>query len=326
MPEFTKDTTANEVAAYCSSAIEGKVVLVTGISPKGLGAEFCLSIAKHAPSLIILAGRNAAKSQETSTAIHDVAPSVQTRFLELDLTSQAQIREAAKVVMKYADVSHIDILLNNAGVMAGLYQKTVDGIEMQFASNHIGHFLFTNLIMEKLVSPDAEGMCRVVNVSSDGHRLSPVRFKDWNFDDGKAYQQWRAYGQSKTANMLFSIALSIKLRHKGLVSVSLHPGVISTNLGGGLLVEAWDELAATDHAQGNRKFADGFSWKTAQQGAATHVFASFHPSIPDNNGAYLEDCQVFSPAKVRCWGRDPVEAEKLWKLSEMLVGQSFEYC
>ena len=116
-------------------------------------------------------------------------------------------------------------------MMGGAYRTTTEGIELQFGSNHIGHFLFTNLIMPKLLAAPAP---RVVNASSTGYYLGPVRFEDWNFEDGKKYKQWEAYGQSKAANILFTKSLVAKLGEKGLKAYSLHPGVAGTNLAGGL--------------------------------------------------------------------------------------------
>ncbi|GAB0147068.1 hypothetical protein EsHS_00007449 [Epichloe bromicola] len=159
--------------------------------------------------------------------------------------------------------------------MATGYKLSPDGFESQFATNHLGHFLFTNLIMDKLLAAEAP---RIVNVSSDGHRLG---------HNGKTYNKWTAYGQSKTANMLFSMSLAEKLGSKGLLSHSLHPGVISTHLG--------DHVAEFDSL--------------------------------NNNGAYLENSHVADPnvETVKPWGTSPAEAERLWKLSEKLVGQEFKY-
>lgn len=119
-------------------------------------------------------------------------------------------------------MDHIDVLVNSAGVMAGPYKTTQEGIENQFGSNHIGHFLFTNLLLPKILASPSP---RIVNVSSDGHRFGGVRFNGWSFQNGKAYDQWEAYGQIKTANILFSRALADKLGAKGSRSYSLHPGV-----------------------------------------------------------------------------------------------------
>jgi NAD(P)-dependent dehydrogenase (short-subunit alcohol dehydrogenase family) len=185
MAPYTRATTADEIAADCSDIIKGKTILITGVSPGGLGAEFARVISKHFPGLIILANRDLSKASQTAKTISEIAPSVPTRILELDLASQTQIREAAKEVVEKYPETHIDVLVNNAGVMAGPYKLTANGIENQFGTNHIGHFLFTNLIMKKLVPLNQDANfppARIVNVSSNGYRLGWIRFGDWGFD------------------------------------------------------------------------------------------------------------------------------------------------
>jgi NAD(P)-dependent dehydrogenase (short-subunit alcohol dehydrogenase family) len=223
LPYNRQNALASTIAADNASNIAGKIVLTTGVTQGGLGATFVEEIAKHKPALLILAGRSPSKVQATVDKLKSNAASanVEVRILKLDLASQKQVREAAKEVLAYPE-SHIDVLVNSAGVMAGPYRTTADGIEHQFGSNHIGHFLFTNLIMPKILAAEAP---RVINISSDGHRFSGVRFEDPNFQDGKVYDQWEAYGQSKTANILFSYALAKMLGSKGLRAYSLHPGV-----------------------------------------------------------------------------------------------------
>lgn len=245
-PSFNATTAAEEVAAALASSIAGKTVLITGVTPGGLGAYFAKVVAAHQPKLLILAGRTVAKIAETAAGIQAAHPDVATRSLELDLSSQAQVRKAAAEVLSWSEP--IDVLVNNAAVMATPYGKTADGLELQFGTNHIGHFLFTNLIMPKLLE-STKGP-RVINISSAGHRFSDIRWDDIGFQvscliclsrsiaeykhayqDGKAYHKWRAYGQSKTANILFSVELAQRLGSKGLKSFSVHPGGIATNLG-----------------------------------------------------------------------------------------------
>ncbi|KAJ5664433.1 short-chain dehydrogenase [Penicillium longicatenatum] len=324
MSTFGFETTGDDVTAICSNAIRGKVVLITGPSCGSLGAAFAETISPHGPSLIILASRDTSKLEPVVAAIKSIAPTVATRVLKLDLASQEKIREAASEVNNYDDVPHIDVLINSSGIMAVPYSQTTDGIELQFGVNHLGHFLFTNLIINKLVSADGSRKSRVVNVSSNGHELSRVRFEDWNFEHGP-YNRWYAYGQSKSANMLFSISLAARFANKGLISVSLHPGVIRTNLSSHLEEAAWPELAEIGRNLALTKFRS-FNAKSQQQGVATYVFAAFHDSISMHvNGRYLEDSQVLDLEEYKCWGRDPTDAERLWKLSERLVGQEFRY-
>lgn len=178
MTLYSFATTAEDIANDCRDRIRGKVVLTTGVSPGGLGAGFVERLAVYEPKLLILAGHDISKSERTAEAIKTVAPHVKTRVLELDLSSQKQIRKAAQEVNAYGEP--IDVLVNNAGVHSGQYSTTVDGIEDHFGTNHIGHFLFTNLIMDQVLA--AGPSARVVNVASSGHRFSPVRFDDWGFD------------------------------------------------------------------------------------------------------------------------------------------------
>lgn len=181
--DFGANSTAEEVAQAFADQIRGKTVLTTGVSPGGLGAYFVQVIAKQQPRLLVLAARNASKANAIAQTIISSFPDVKTRVLVLDLGSQAQVRTAAEEVNGYEE--NIDVLVNNAGIMACPYGKTVDGLESQFATNHIGHFLFTNLLMGKILA--AGPGARIINVSSDGYKQSPVRFDDINFSVGRRY-------------------------------------------------------------------------------------------------------------------------------------------
>ena len=221
-----------------------------------------------------------------------------------------------------------------------------DGIEMQFATNHIGHFLFTNLILSKLTASanaSPKGTTRIVNVSSRGVRLSPVRFSDLNFtktadelpeserpdfavlkssfleiDHVDAYHGMVAYGQSKSANVLFSLSLTDSLYERyGIVSFGLHPGGILTELA------RYSDPAVIEAALDKYR-SMGMVFKSLGQGAATTLVAALDPKLvpasKDGQGIYLDDCQVSDTAK---WAMDPLAAKKLWSVSEELVGEKF---
>ncbi|KAL4942590.1 hypothetical protein BDV06DRAFT_159389 [Aspergillus oleicola] len=326
-PHYSATTTATELTTIFTSSIKSKIVLTTGPSPTSIGATFVQTIASANPALIILAGRSTTKLQQTADSIKSSNPEVPVRLLTLDLGSLAAVRQAAEEVNSWDDVPRIDVLVNNAGIMGTKFALTPDGYESQFATNHLGHFLFTNLVMGKIIKAD---MPRVVNVSSDGHRLGPIRWGDYNFREGETYNKWSAYGQSKTANILMAVSLAEKLGSKGLLAYSLHPGVIfSTSLAGGLenANEDFAALNALDRTLGNVEGWEDFKKKTDQEGAATTVYAAFAPELRDQNGAYLQDCHVADPwtETVKPWATDKTEAERLWKLSEKLVGQVFSY-
>jgi len=175
-PQFGFETTAEEVASTFAQQIKGKTILITGVSPNGLGFYTAKALAAHSPALLILAARSASTLDTAIAAIRETS-SCATRPLLLDLSSIEAVRSSAQEVNKWTDVPQIDVLVNNAGIMSTPWGKTKDGIEQQFATNHIGHFLFTNLVMEKIIA--AKG--RVVSVSSGAHVFGPVRFDDYNF-------------------------------------------------------------------------------------------------------------------------------------------------
>jgi NAD(P)-dependent dehydrogenase (short-subunit alcohol dehydrogenase family) len=174
-PSFGAHTTAEEVATTYTAEVTNKTILITGVSPNGLGLYIATVLANHSPALIILAARSVATLEVAKTAIHDVAPKCPIRLLTLDLSSLQKVREAAFEIESWKE---IDVLINNAGVMSTPWSKSADGIELQFAVNHLGPWLFTNLLMPKLV--EAKG--RVIFLSSLGHVYGGVRFDDVNFN------------------------------------------------------------------------------------------------------------------------------------------------
>ncbi|QIW98975.1 hypothetical protein AMS68_004493 [Peltaster fructicola] len=323
MTKYDTQTTADIIVKDLATHIADKVVLTTGVSPGGLGAFFVEQISKGKPKLLILAGRSAEKLKITAEAVGKSG--VATKIVELDLTSFAHVKEAAAAV-NASDVPAIDVLVNNAGVMATKWGKTADGHEMQLGTNHLGPFLFTNLILPKIMASKDP---RIVTVASDGHRLSPFRFADYDFHDGANYDEWLAYGQSKTANMLMTLSLAQKLGPKGLTAISLHPGVIGTNLGGHIdWNKQFGDLQKVDRLMGNFEgWKEGFDFKTPERGVSTHVYASFSPELKSHNGAYVLDSHIADPTNpeetVKAWATSAVEAELLWKLSEKLTGEKF---
>lgn len=248
---FGEKTPGHAVIEAYASRVEGKTILITGANPGGIGYSTAVALAKASPKLLILAGRSSEKLEKTAEGVKATNTSVSVKSLILDLSSQKSCRKAAQEVLDDSNIDHIDILINNAGIM-NLPERTLseEGIEMQFATNHIGHFLFTNLIIPKLVNTQSTQLdTRIVNLSSRAVVYGPVRFSDYNFTktqaeipkeehmsdqvrqlwnqlEDKPYISNAAYGQSKTANVLFSIALNERLGSKGILSTAVHPGHI----------------------------------------------------------------------------------------------------
>ncbi|KAF2115932.1 hypothetical protein BDV96DRAFT_574837 [Lophiotrema nucula] len=315
--DFGHGTTAEEASAYHTSQIKGKTVLITGVSPGGIGLYTAKAIAIHSPSLIILAARSDSSLLAASTELAEAAPNTATRTLKLDLSSNKAVREAAAEVNSWSDVAAIDVLINNAGIMMTPWGKNEDGIESQFGTNHIGHWLFTNLIIDKIIA--AKG--RIVNLSSAGHRFGPVRYDDWNFKDGVEYDPQQAYGQAKTANILHAQGLAERLESKGITAYSVHPGAILTNLGRhvgkeGLIERGILNKDGTPNLNGPIKF------KSLSQGSSSTIVAAFDQNIIDHNGAYFVDCQIVDEEPgLKTWATGKENADKLWELSEKLVGE-----
>ncbi|KAF2122595.1 hypothetical protein BDV96DRAFT_481511 [Lophiotrema nucula] len=333
-PEWDKETGGLKVAKAFANEIEGRIVLITGVSPESIGSSTALAIASQAPSLLILASRTQSKLDEVVKSIKDAHPDANVKTVLLDLMSQEAVKKAAAEVQQLTD--KIDVIINNAAVMNLTRKFTAEGIEAQFGANHIGHFLFTNLLLPQLLSAsssNAPGATRVVNLTSLGHRLSPVRFHDYNFDghpipdeqkfpanlppmflktpEGQGvYNGYISYGQAKSANVLYSVGLNERLREKGIVSYSVHPGSI------------WTGLSRDLDAEGEQAIRNTSSfWKNHDQGAATSLVAAFDPALNDVSGVLLHDCQLFDAAP---HATNPEFAEKLWALSEKLVKREFK--
>lgn len=228
--QYGATTPASEVAKDFSSNICGKTVLITGATPNSLGSHFAETIAAHGPALIILASRSQSTMDTTAAAVAKVAPNVPVRSVVIDLGSLASVRKAGAEVVKLQKEEGItiDVLVLNAGLMACPYATTVDGFESQFGINHLGHFVFGNMIIPGMLGQGRKP--RIVVVSSEAHTMGPVRFVDPGFSNGEEYDKWRSYGQAKSANALYTWSLAEKLGSQGMQAYSLHPGGIMTNL------------------------------------------------------------------------------------------------
>jgi NAD(P)-dependent dehydrogenase (short-subunit alcohol dehydrogenase family) len=209
--------------------------------------------------------------------------------------------------------------VNNAGVMAPPLSRTSEGFELQLGTNHLGHFLSTGLLSPALRQ---SGSARVVNLSSRGHLRSDIIWDDPHYRT-RPYDKWEAYGQSKTANVLFTVELDRRLSDDGVRSFAVHPGVILTELSRHLDQQDIQDLM--DRSPG------GMTLKPVEAGAATSVWAATSPDLDGRGGLYLEDCQISDTVAGpegtvghAPWALDPSSAARLWIWSEGEVGQSFD--
>jgi NAD(P)-dependent dehydrogenase (short-subunit alcohol dehydrogenase family) len=313
---FNGRTTSEEILAGLDLA--GKTAVVTGTS-SGLGQETARLLAAKGADVIMVA-RNAAKNAEVAAGIRAAQPDAKLDLVAMELSDRESVRRGAEAIL--AAHPRVDALINNAGMMGGPYTLTPDGQELHFAANHIGPFLLTNLLYPAL---KAAAPSRVVILSSAGHRLPGLDFGDLSFA-GRPYDLQSAYCQSKRANVLHAVALAKRWKDKGIAVNAVHPGAIRTEV-----FRHIGEVGA-DSAIG-WSAQSGSPEKTPSQGAATGIWAAFSPEAEGLTGLYFEDCAVarhipsseMGAAGVIEEALDPTTAERLWAVSEAIVGERFAF-
>ncbi len=298
------------------SDLSGKTIIVTGAN-SGLGYVTTLELARKGAH-VILACRDAGRADAATDRIRAEIPAASLSVSPLDLASLASVRDFAKRFRE----SHekLDILCNNAGVMAIPKRETADGYEMQLGTNHLGHFALTGLLIDRLL---ATPRARVVNLSSTAHRIGKMRFDDLHWKRG--YGKWRAYGQSKLANLLFSYELQRKLEANkaDAMSVACHPGYAATNL-----QFAGPRMAESTTMERFFGVANRIFSQTASMGALPTLYAATSPAL--RGGEYIGPdgfAETWGhPKLVRssARSRDLAAAARLWQESESLTGVRYE--
>jgi len=308
---FGYRSTAHDVVA--GHDLTGRTALLTGAS-SGIGLEAARALA-GAGAHVILPVRDPMRGEAAVTSIRSSHPRASVELAILDLSSLTSIRDLTSRLTN----SHgrLDLLVNNAGVMATPFEHTLDGFEMQFGTNHLGHFaLFLGLrpLMRAASAP------RVIALSSIAHRMSAVDLDDPNFRE-RPYDKWIAYGQSKTACSLFAVGVGRHGEVANATAFAVHPGGIMTGLQKFLPAEEVRAMGwVDDHGTVNELF------KTVEQGAATTVWAAVGDELTGHTGLYLENCQQAEPWQaslpmmgVKDYAIDPTSADLLWTLSNELI-------
>ncbi|ONK63991.1 uncharacterized protein A4U43_C07F20990 [Asparagus officinalis] len=284
----------------------GLTAIVTGAS-SGIGTETARVLAMRGVH-IIMAVRNLTAGYSVSDSIVKEIPTAKIDVMELDLTSMASVRKFAS---EFTAQNHpLNILINNAGVMACPFALSKDGIELQFATNHVGHFLLTHLLLENMKDTARKSKIegRIVNVSSEGHRFAyseGVRFDKIN--DQSQYNSLYAYGQSKLANILHANELCRRFKEEevDVTANSLHPGSIITNL-----LRYHSIIDVLSRTVGRLVL------KNTQQGAATTCYIALHPQVKGVSGKYFSDSNIAEPSAK---AKDTELAKKLWDFSLELI-------
>jgi NAD(P)-dependent dehydrogenase (short-subunit alcohol dehydrogenase family) len=315
---FGATSTTDEVLQGVN--LSGKRVLVTGVSA-GLGVETARALAAHGAQ-VVGAARDLSKARAATEQVRaQAANGGSFDLVQLDLASLDSVRRCADGLL--AASKPFDLIIANAGVMACPKSKTVDGFETQFGTNHLGHFVLVNRIASLLKSGS-----RLVNLSSAGHRFADVDLEDPNFER-TPYDEFTAYGRSKTANVLFAVEFDRRHKARDVRATAVHPGGIQTELSRYLTPEVRERLIARINAS-QPTGAAPFSYKSIPQGAATSVWAACVADAGAIGGRYCEDCHVAEVvsipglfAGVRPYALDPQRAQALWQKSEEMVGERF---
>ena len=312
-------TTTDEVLE--GRDLSGLRVAITGAS-SGLGEESTRALAAHGAEVTMLA-RDPAKLDAAAARVRERVPDARLELGTLDLASLASVREAGARLA--SDGRPLDVLVNNAGVMACPQGTTAEGFELQMGTNHLGHFLLTALALPALEQAAAP---RVVTLSSAGHSIADVDVDDLGFT-ATPYDPWLAYGRAKSANARFARGLAARFGDRGLRSYAVHPGAIITDLGRHLDDELMAQMLERSRERGAAHGdAAPFAFKSVEAGAATQVWAAVG-EVDGDNGAYLADCQVGEVGgNPNTTGAEPfllddAVTDRLWAASEELVGRSF---
>lgn len=282
--------------------LSNQTVLVTGAN-SGLGLESARMLSSHGAT-VVMACRNTQKGKAAMEAIRGEHPDAKLELMELDLADLASVRQFSETFRKHHE--RLDILINNAGVMAPPLQHTKDGFEMQFGTNHLGHFALTGLLLETLEAAEAP---RIVVVSSLAHRMGNIYFD--NLDGKKWYKRWKFYGQSKLANLMFALEMDRRLRGKNssIQVMAAHPGYSATNLQRGI--------------PGHKLF-NAVTAQSQEKGACPSVFAATSELAKSGQyygpNGFMELWGMPTEADIRRLARNEKVAGRLWEVSSELSG------
>jgi NAD(P)-dependent dehydrogenase (short-subunit alcohol dehydrogenase family) len=278
--------------------VRGKRVLITGAT-SGIGLEAARNLARQGAK-VVMVGRDAAKTARCLEQVRAAAPGSEATSLLCDFSRQDDVRRFAEEVLRRFD--RIDVLVNNAGTVLNERTMTKEGIETTFAVNHLGYFLLTQLLLDRIVQ---SAPARIVNVASAAHRYATLDFDDLSFERG--YRGVRAYARSKLANVLFTRVLARKLAGTGVTANCLHPGAVATAIWSG--APPWMRPIIW--------LIGKFTFISAEQGGRHIVELVTSPELSDTTGQYFEEGKLVEPSRL---ARDESVGQRLWEASVRLTG------
>lgn len=298
--------------------LAGKTAIVTG-GYSGIGLETVRALVGAGVNVVV----PARSREKAETNLAEIDGDVQVG--DMDLGDIASVRRFADEMA--SSLGSLDLLINNAGIMANPETRVGPGWESQFGTNHMGHFALTLGLLPLLEkTPGA----RVVALSSTAHKVSDIRWDDMQFESGE-YDKWQAYGQAKTANALFANALNRRMKASGGLAFAVHPGGIFTPLQRHLPVAEQIAMGWLDE-DGEPSALAKMGFKTPAQGCSTTLWAATTPKLEGKPGVYCEDCDIAKPSDpenpmarfmgVEAWACDDESAEKLWTISEKLLAEA----
>lgn len=293
----------------------------------GLGEGITRSLALGNPARLVLVASpsNIGDIGPLVTALRESSrDAIVIDLTTMDVSSLSSVRKVADEILADVGIAQIDGLINVPIEMPGPYAETEDGLERLLQNNYLSHFLFTNKVLPKVL---LAANPRVVNVSSSANTISGMHWDDLNFKLPGAYEQWTAYGQTKTAGVLFSVALNTRFVPSvpRFRSYAVHPGGVKTRVQEQLSAESlkW-AYEGTKKKFGEATAKEFFTWKTLDAASSTPLRAALDHLLAEREGMWLQDCELF-PDSVHLapWSKDPENAQRLWKMSEDLVNESF---
>ncbi|MFP8490057.1 SDR family oxidoreductase [Gracilimonas sp. Q87] len=278
-----------------SDLMHNKLVVITGAN-SGIGYETTKALAQKGAFLVMVC-RNEDKAESARKEIIEETGNSGIEIVLCDFSIQAEIHQAAEKINEHYE--KIDVLINNHGFLASEKEETVDGLEKTFAVNHIGYFLFTKLLLDKVKAADSG---RIISVASEAHRAGT--FDPENIQLRENYSPWKAYGNSKLYNILFTKELANRLVDTNVTANCLHPGVVASNF-----AQSGSWIMKTLFTIGKPFFV------SPKKGAETSIYLATSPEVENTNGAYFRNKKVATPSSI---ARDPKAAKKLWDISEKL--------